>query len=79
MLLLTLGLLITSGGVLDDSQSPKVHCEMLRHAEFVEGMLQLMVWPLLHITAGQLCTPESLARHVALDRTAYAVCRCPLW
>ena len=50
MLLLTLGLLITSGGVSDDSQSPKVHCEMLRHAEFVEGMLQLMVWPLLHIT-----------------------------
>ncbi len=79
MLLLMLGLLTTSGGALDDSQSPKVQCEMLWRAEFAEGMLQLVAWPLLHITAGQLYIPDSLARHVAVDRTAYAVCSCPLW
>ncbi len=33
MLLLMLGLLTTSGGALDDSQLPKVQCEMLWHAE----------------------------------------------
>ncbi len=59
MLLLMLGLLTTSGGALGDFQSPRFQCEMLWHAELVEGMLQLVAWPLLHITAGQLCTPDS--------------------
>ncbi len=79
MLLLMLGLLTTSGGALYDFRSPKVQCEMLWRAEMVEGMLQLVVWPLLHITAGQLCAADSLPCHVALDRTAYAVCSWPLW